>query len=78
VGNTILSSLGAVGYINPDTDGGPSVTGPAGHIIREVLIGLTIFQLASQLRDKTSSRALGAAAADMIFQRAQQMKEGLK
>jgi hypothetical protein len=76
-GRAIVGMLGSVAFPNPEGDG-PDPAGPLGPVMRDVLIGLTVFQLASQLGDKASSQSLGKVGADLVVQGAKRMTEGLR
>ena len=73
----IVGVLGSVAFPDPDGDE-PNPRGPLGPVSRDVLIGLTVFQLASQVSDKASSRAVGKAGADLIGLGAKQLAESSK
>jgi hypothetical protein len=77
VGNAIGSMLSAVGYVGPDQEGAPSVHGPAGPYIRDVLIGLTVAHLASSLTDRELGSRLQASALDGVSKQVQQMQRNL-
>lgn len=75
--NAILDVLGSVAFPDPEGDE-PNPRGPLGPVSRDVLIGLTVFHLASQVSDKASSRSIGRAGADLIGLGAKQLAEGYK
>ncbi len=77
IGNAIIGMLGTVGYIGGDQEGAPPVTGPGGPVMRDILIGLTVVQLASHLSDHELGRRLEASAADLVVHQAQRMRENI-
>lgn len=65
-GSAISALLGSVGYVGPDQEGGPDPNGPLGPYIRDVLVGLSVIQLASRLSDAGHIQELQAAAARVL------------
>ncbi len=75
VGSTVSSALGAVGYVGPDQEGGPDPNGPWGPVIRDMLIGLTVVQVASGLSDEAQGRQLRSAAARVVAEQANRLAQ---
>jgi hypothetical protein len=65
-GNAISALLDSVGYVGPDQEGGPDPNGPLGPYIRNVLVGLSVVQLASRLSDTAQAQELQAVAARVL------------
>jgi hypothetical protein len=65
-GNAISSVLELVGYVGPDQEGGPDPNGPLGPYIRDILLGLSIVQLSSQLSDTSHTQEMRAVAVRLV------------
>ncbi len=77
VSQAVAGLLLAGGNTNPDSEGdGTEVDGPAGPVIH-VLVGVTIFRLASRLRSDAAT-AVRSAAADLVSRGAEQMKAAMQ
>jgi hypothetical protein len=72
-GNAISSVLETVSYVGPDQEEGPDPNGPLGPYIRDILLGLSIVQLSSQMSDTGHVREMRAVAARLVQEQAERI-----